>query len=125
MNKIELTIYQHPNPRRKDSFWFDGHVATVTKGRTSVHIIAEGEIRIAFNVDEDMYRNDSAREEAKARKYTDVKLKNISKHDGWGNNNWFAFEIEKGGEKVFYDTATDTNFDDAIITAKRILEENL
>lgn len=121
-NKIKVEIHKKPESRRKDSFWFDGHVATVSDGKTTVNIIATGHIKVCFNQNESNYSNDFARKEARSRGYTDVKLKNLSKHDGWSNNNWFDFEIIGNG-KTFLDDYTDINLDDAIFYAKEVVQE--
>ena len=122
-NKIKVEIHQQPEPRRKDSFWFDGHVATITDGKTEVSIIATGHVTVCFNPNEENVNNDYARKEARSKGYTDKKLNNLSKHDGWSNNNWFEYEITKDGKTTKYEKTTDVDFDDAIKTAKSILTE--
>lgn len=119
-NKIKTEIHQKPEPRRKDSFWFDGHIATVTDGKTTVNVIATGHVDVCFNPNESNVDNDHARKEARSRGYTDVKLKNLNKHDGWSNNNWFGFEVIKDG-KTTWDDYTDIKFDDAIGYAKDLV----
>ncbi len=121
--KVELTYQTKVEPRRKDSFWFDGHVATVSNGKTEVRIIAMGHVGVIFKVDEPGFNNDYARKEALKRGYTDQKLKNLNNHDGWLNNNWFAFEVVLQGGKTYLDDATDVYLPDAINTAKNILKD--
>lgn len=119
-NKIKVEIHQKPEPRRKDSFWFDGHVATVTDGKTTINVVATGHVDVCFNRNESNMSNDYARKEARSRGYTDKKLKNLSNHDGWSNNNWFGFEVVKDG-KTTWDEYTDVNFNDAIGYAKDLV----
>lgn len=118
---MEIKIFQKPEKCRKDSFWFDGEVASLSLGETSVSIMATGHVDVCFNENESNVSNDHARKEARRRGYTDRKLKNLSKHDGWSNNNWFGFLITLPSGKEKWDEATDINFDDAIYTAKQIL----
>ena len=120
--KPKIEYHTEIEPRRKDSFWFDGHVATVSNDRVQVNIIATGHVAVCFNVDENNYINNSAREEARARSYTDQKLKNISRHDGWSNNNWYGFEVVVNGQ-TYWDDATDVYLPDAINRAKEILKD--
>nr|WP_298657441.1 hypothetical protein [uncultured Flavobacterium sp.] len=118
--KFKVEIHQKPEPRRKDSFWFDGHVATVTNGKTTVNIVALGRIDVFFNPNESSMTNDDARKEARKRGYTDKKLTNICKHDGFSNSNWFTFEVFIYGEATMNEH-TDINFNDAIAYAKSLL----
>ena len=124
MTKIKTTIHVQPESRRNCSFWFDGHVATITDGKTTVDIMAIGEIRVAFNANEDNYINQSAREEAKTRGYTDVKLSILSNHDGWSNNNWFGYLVKKEGKEEYWSDATDIKFESAINKAKEIIRNS-
>lgn len=115
---MKVYIHQEPERKRKDSFWFDGHVATVENNNTTVKVIAMGEINVCFNPNERIFKNDEARQEAICRGYTDIKLFHLSKHDGWQNNNWFAFEVLKDDKDPYWDTETSVNFNDAILIAK-------
>lgn len=126
-NKVKVNIYVKPEKGRKDSFWFDGHVASVTDGETTIDIVSSGEIGVTFNPDEDLFKNKKAVKEAKKRGYTDRKLNNImNSHDGWSNNNWFGYIIEKKGQRksdnINWADSTDINFDDAIKRAKNLLK---
>ncbi len=123
-SKFKVKIYKKPQPRRKDSFWFDGHVATVKLADVSVDIMATGHIDIIFNEDEPSYENTDARKVARKRGYTDKKLDNV--HGGWLNNNWFGFIINLPGDTdstLRWDDATAINFDDAISMAKQIIKD--
>lgn len=122
MSKIKLEIHQKLEPRRKNSFWFDGHVATITDGEIRIDVMAQGEINIIFNPNEDTFKNNSARKEASSRGYTDKKLKNIYNHDGWGNNNWFDFLVTEKEKEPRWASVNVINFDDILPTAKDILE---
>lgn len=122
-SKIKVKIHVKPEPQRKDSFWFDGHVATVTDGKTTVNIIAQGHVDVIFNANETAMSNAHARKEARSRGYTDRKLGGLSKHDGWNNNNWFAFEVITPGKEMYLDEATNVNLDDAIKESKGIIKE--
>jgi len=118
--KIKVKIYKKPEPRRKDSFWFDGHVATVTDGKTTVNIVATGHVDVCFNPNETNYDNDSARKEARKRGYTDRKINNLYNHDGVRNSNWYSFElISQGSTK--WDSYTDVELDGAINYAKDLV----
>lgn len=122
MNKSNVTIHKQPQPRRKDSFWFDGHVATVEKGNVKVEVIATGHIEVMFSENDKGYENKDAVQIALDRGYTDTKLKKLNEHDGWGNNNWFGFEITINDKSYWHDD-TSTNFDEAIEIAKSIVNE--
>ena len=125
MEKIKVTQYKKPQPRRKDSFWFDGHVATVKSGKVQINIVATGHIDVCFNPNEPFYDNKDAQRIAKKRGYTDKKLSMLSRHDGWGNNNWFGFEVIQNGGESFWMDETETNFDYAIKMAKEMVSERL
>ncbi len=127
MGVPHIEIYKTPEPKRKDSFWFDGHVATVTDGKTTVNVIAQGHVCVYFKPNEKTaYSNDTARKEARSRGYTDKKLKNLNRHDGWLNNNWFCFEIINENKNLL-DENTEIDFDEAIKYARELvinLDEN-
>lgn len=101
----------HPYSYR--SFWFDGSVAQVG----NISIETQGTVSVFFDENGERFHDGHARKEALSRGYTDKDLVDISNHDGWNNNNWFAF----------FDTKTDTVLDatavslsEAIETAKRL-----
>lgn len=73
MEKIKVTQYKKPQPRRKDSFWFDGHVATVKSGKVQINIVATGHIDVCFNPNEPFYDNKDAQRIAKKE---DTPIKN-------------------------------------------------
>ena len=124
--KAIVKTFVKQEPRRKDSFWFDGEVASVKLGKVLVSVMATGTIRVVFNPDEDMFNDQMATKEARSRGYTDRKLKNLSNHDGWSNNNWFGYIVQIDGEKEYkWNDQTDINLDDAIFAAKQIAEEEL
>lgn len=118
---IKVKLHKKIEPRKKNSFWFDGHVATVTDGKNSINIISMGHVCVSFEPNGDLYKNDDARKVAKKRGYTDIKLNNLSKHDGWSNNNWFSFEVVKEGKLPVWNDLTEINIDDAIEIAKDAL----
>lgn len=120
--KPKLEYHKTIEPRRKDSFWFDGHVATLSNDKATVNIIAMGHVSVSFKANGEQYANDMARKEARTMGYTDQKLKNLNRHDGWANNNWYAFEVVVNGQ-TYWDDATDVYLPDAINTAKEILKE--
>lgn len=124
-NSLKIKIHQKPEPRRKDSFWFDGHVATITDGEITIDVMAQGHIDVCFNPNEKSFSNNDARKEAINRGYTDKKLKNLNRHDGWGNNNWFDFLVTVKGKEnePRWSGENVINFDDIISTAKNILED--
>lgn len=107
---MKIEFIKRAQKQRKDSFWYDGTVAIVTDKRT-IHIIAQGEINVVFNENEDWYSGKQAVKEARKRNYTDRKLNNLVAHDGWGNNNWFAFWWEEGDK---YLTPTSVHYTEAI-----------
>jgi hypothetical protein len=106
---------------RQDSFWYDGQVATITDGKNTISIEAQGEIRVQLGEDDNyMLDGKEARKEALKRKMLDVDLNLLNAFDGWQNNNWFAFYWIENDE---YKTDISYEYDNAIETAKNILEE--
>lgn len=107
---------------RQDSFWYDGQVATVTNGKRTLSIEAIGEVRVYLDENGGLLSHKEAREEALRRELTDTSLDStISYHDGWVNNNWFAF-YDVDAEEWLTDICYEYN--NAIETAMEILDEN-
>ena len=106
--------------KRRDSFWYNKQVATVSNGKRTLSIEATGAVAVQFDVNKPIYYNDDARLVALDRGYTDRKLNNLSKHDGWHNNNWFAL-YDMGKDEYLNDTFTD--YYDAIKAAEDILRD--
>lgn len=101
MKKIILKeIHQRGDKKHQDSFWFDGHVATLSmldkKGNIRyINIYAEGDIRIHNKEGELVYdgkeRNCGLPEFKKGLR-TDKDLVKLDKFGyTWENNNWFCF----------------------------------
>lgn len=99
--KIIKEIYQTGDNFHQDSFWFDGHVATISMidkngDMRKVAIHAIGDIRIydkqtgqlVYDVKE---RNDGFKRLPNGLT-TDIDLALLEKYDySWENNNWFEF----------------------------------
>ncbi len=118
--QLTIKIIQPIKKRRKDSFWYNGQVATVSTGEKTISIEAQGDVLVSFNKDEDLYPNDKARKEATKRGYTDRKLNRMNTHDGWSNNNWFAFYWVENDQ--YLDT-TSINYNEAIKVAKELINQ--
>jgi hypothetical protein len=65
MEKVTVKYYKKVEKGRKDSFWFDGQVAVVTKGKHLISLEATGHIDVVFKQDGKSYDNDSTRRYAK------------------------------------------------------------
>jgi len=120
------TIVSKLGEDKKDSFWYkgDGQIATVEHKGRIISIETRGEIRVCFEEDGDVFKNEQAVTEALERDLKDKDLNKLSEHDGWGNNNWFAFvEIDKDGNDISDDYDVAYDYDEAIEMAKGFLEE--
>ncbi len=128
---IRTTMHVVPEKKRKNSFWFDGHVATVDLGKVQVYIVAEGEVSVSL-LSNIVHKGDVARANAKTLFVDDTHIKDLYDDDKFSNSNWFGYKIViDGGEEINYDStiaslnsstnSTDSNLDEAIKTATQIL----
>ena len=46
MNKLTISIHQKSDKKHKDSFWYDGNIATLKYKNREVLLVACGDIRI-------------------------------------------------------------------------------
>ena len=107
MNKIVKEIYQKSDRQHQDSFWYDGHIATLTMidkegNKREVIIYAVGDIRIHDKEGELVFdvkaRNGGFPEFKEGVPTTDKELSKVEKLGySWENNNWFSFEYRLNG----------------------------
>lgn len=115
--KLEVENMLIIDPLRKNSFWYDGQVALVYDGKRNLSIEATGAISAYFGSD-DLHTGYEAVSKAKKLGYTDNDIAIMSKNDQFSDCNWFT--IYDQDTKEFLETV-DSNYDDAVITAKRII----
>lgn len=116
--KFIIETIQPMLPRRKDSVFYQGQVAIVSLGDKQVSVETSGEIRVRLDAKGDLYCNDMATKEVKAREYTDRKIKNIE----FSNANWFTLFDKVGNDEYkWVDATVASSYDEAIEMAKQHL----
>ena len=129
--KIKVEIVQDYGPKQQDSFWYEGHVGSVSRGGITVNIEANGDIRILnkkHGLVHDGYKErDAGFPEFKNGLKTDRQLRRLEKLGyEWDNNNWFESFVS--GNLVDSGDAGEVSdtLKNAIATAKKelIAEEN-
>lgn len=120
--KITVEFHQSVEKRRKSSFWFDGYVATVTDGITTLNIMAVGMLHGSLDMNSDVLDRNKLVKEAKKRGYSDKKINELGKNDMFSNFNWFNLEVVKGNEFESLEKTID-NLDDAISEAKAYINK--
>jgi len=92
-SKSKLTIHQPADKEHQDSIWYDGEIATITKGDRKVVLCACGEVRINNKEGEIVYDGKERNSGIKGGFKTDKDLKKIGcNYDDkycWEHNNWF------------------------------------
>lgn len=110
--KFKIDYIIPPEKRRKDSFWYDGQVATISyKGRT-ISIEATGHIDASYR------ENDISPKSARMFGFTDRRLKFFH----WSNNNWFTLYEQKGDEFEWIADSVAYTYDEAIRLAKYYIQ---
>jgi hypothetical protein len=120
MSKVKVKIHVKREPRRNDAmFYFDRHIATVSKGKRKILVESSGEMQASFSENGDSYRNEMLAKELRSRRTTDRKLSTMGGSDLIQMSNWFRLvDTEKGGEEEIAHT-----YDDAVALAKMRIEE--
>ena len=76
---------------KDDAFWYYGcEIAIIEFNNRKLIVESRGEIRVQFDENGEVFRNDRAIEEAEDRNFNDMSLIGISDFDGFHNNNWFV-----------------------------------
>jgi hypothetical protein len=102
MNKIKIEIHQKGDKLHQDSFWYHGHIATLSyKDKDgdirNIYIYAVGDIRIHKKGGELVHDGFKERGDGiKLENDNDLKKIGSSYDDDyyWENNNWFSFEYD-------------------------------
>lgn len=115
---IKVKIHVKRQPRRNDAmFYYDKHIATVSKGARKLIVEASGEMTAAFTIDGEAYGNEDLAKQLKKRKTTDRGLSTMGSNDLIRLNNWFRIvDEDTNGEIGIVGT-----YDDAIQFAKDTL----
>jgi hypothetical protein len=112
---------------RKDSFWYSGQVAYIDTDHGRYSLEAVGDIRVMFKANDCWYKKDGdAVEKALELNLFDCDLRELSEHDGWGNNNWFEVVFIKDGKTKT--SGTDDvcyDYDEALEQLKICVEEEI
>lgn len=106
-----------------DSFWYrDCEIAEIEHKDRKFIIEARGEIRLQFEEDGTIYKNEQAVDEAIDRGLNDNSLSIIGLFDGWHNNNWFSIcEIDNNGN-IGDDLEIAHDYNEALKTAKELIK---
>jgi hypothetical protein len=120
-DKIKVKIHVKRLPRRNDAmFYYDQHIATVSKGHREIIVESSGEMQAYFTEKGDCYRNNMLAKELRSRGTTDRGLSTLGANDRIQMNNWFRLvDSEKGGEEEIAHT-----YDEAIELAKYRINED-
>lgn len=129
--KINVFLAQEKvSPKHNDSFWYDGHIATLSYKKRIVKIYAVGEIRIytSKNGGELVHDGWKSRNSGIELENDDDLNKIGSNYDDefyWENNNWFDFVFGYDNnddiDSVFGQVAHE--YDSAIEMAKEWLKD--
>ena len=123
---MKIKIHQQKIEKCSDSFFYDGHIATISEGKKVVEVYAAGDIRIQNKAGEIVHDGWNERGDGITLE-TDEDLKKVgSNYDDdyyWENNNWFEcfFAFEGDSLDCLLGDVRD-EYDDAIQFAKDILE---
>lgn len=119
---IKVKLHVKRLPLRNDSmFYFNKHIATLTKGNRTVIVESAGEMKAYFKENGDCYQNEVLAKELKKRKTTDKGLTKIGSNDMIGLNNWFR--IFSDNDPTRLDEEIAHTYDDAIETAKSLITD--
>lgn len=112
-NGIKIVYHQKRIPKKGDSFWYDGDIATLTYKGREVTLVATGEIRI-HNKDRELVYDNKQRGPGfpEFKNHEPQSDKDLTKLEQlgyyWQNNNWF---------EVFYvyNTVNGVKYEDAVL----------
>ncbi|MFA5790634.1 MAG: hypothetical protein WC976_06210 [Caldisericia bacterium] len=101
--KIKIEIFVNLGPKKQDSFWYEGHITSVSRGDITIEVVAHGDIRIKNKKGELVH--DGCKErgdgfpEFKHGLNTDKQLSSIEKFGyEWINNNWLECFVGDNGD---------------------------
>jgi len=133
-DKIKIIYHQKRIPRKEDSFWYDGNIATLTYKNREVTLVAAGEIRI-YNKDSELVYDTKQRgpgfpEFKHSEPQNDKDLEKLEKFGyRWKNNNWFEvyyvyniIDGQKYEDSVLGDVAY--YYKDGVALAKSYLKDD-
>jgi len=90
-----IKVFIEKNPKRLDSFWYDGEIARIDYINKKVYFETTGEIEITIN--DKRYNGVDALNKAKELNYTDEDLSELN----FILNNWIrAVEVDLNGETI-------------------------
>jgi len=130
MEKIKTIIHQKSDKKHKDSFWYDGDIATFKYKDKEVLLMACGDIRINNKAGELVWdckeRNSGIKGGLKEDKDLRKIGQNYTDNYYWENNNWFECLYKKKGEDTWQDVMGEVqyHYDDAIRMAKKLIKDN-
>jgi len=112
-DKIKIIYHQKRIPRKEDSFWYDGNIATLTYKNREVTLVAAGEIRIHNKKGELVYdtkqRGSGFPEFKRNEPQNDRDLNKLEKLGyRWENNNWFEVYY-------VYDIINGEKYEDSVL----------
>lgn len=91
--KITVEYHQSIEKNRQSSFWYNGHVATVTNGLITLNIMATGMLSGSLDEDGEVLDREELVKEAKNRGYTDKDIDALKSRDMLRDCNWFNLEV--------------------------------
>jgi hypothetical protein len=117
---ISIEYFQKVHSKRKDSFWFDGQVASVSNGTISVSIEATGHKAVSFSESGKSYTNEAAVKQARRRKLYDQDIESL--YERFQNANWFNLVVIDGDQTTSLERVI-SDLDDALAEARSFLCE--
>jgi hypothetical protein len=123
-DKPILTVHvEKLSEDREQSFWYHNqHIATCEFNGKTLLLEARGEIRLQFEENGTVYKNEQAVDKAMVDGLTDESLDKILEFDGWHNNNWFAIvEIDHLGN-IGDDIDLSDTYSDGLSTLYEIIQ---
>lgn len=123
MKTTSIIYHQQPWGRsRKGSFFYDGHVATVSDARyKGIEIIIEIRGHKEITLHGRSYEGKAAVAAAFRKALTDKDIERLGRNDQLGNCNWFTLTIHEGENYSDQELVIDS-IDEAVAQAKDLLD---
>jgi hypothetical protein len=122
---IKVKFHKKVEKGRKDSFWFEGLVATVSCKGIEVYIrTSANQPRVVFKQNEKEFSGNAARRKARELGYTDRKINLLAEKEMFNSSNSFKIHLGENDNTYNYRMGY-ADLDMAIKEAKRIIKNKL